>query len=67
MRLLIEPTHHLVDLITDSGHPVQARAWKGVSDTEVPVLVFISRLEVLIPKDDPRRVVIECDLFECGP
>jgi hypothetical protein len=66
MRLLIEPTQHLVELITDSGHPVQARAWKGVSDTEVPVLVFMARLEALLPKTDPRREAMETELFECA-
>jgi hypothetical protein len=54
MKITIESTTKIVDLIIDSEFAVPARVWQGVTESGIPVQCFITRIAPEIPKSDPR-------------
>ncbi len=46
MKLIIESTTKVVQLVTVDGGHVQARIWEGKTDSGIPVHCFITRVAV---------------------
>lgn len=44
MKITIEPTAALVELVGENGHGVPARVWEGTTEDGVPVVVFVTRI-----------------------
>lgn len=65
MKITIESTAKTVEF-TDGmgGGPTPARIWEGVTETGIPVHVFVTRLAPTIPIDDPRQVEFQRELLE---
>lgn len=73
MKLWIESTDKIVSLTkngpTDEASvTVSARIWKGTTDTDVPVYVFITRIAVAKDEDTSQfeRELIETPHLRCG-
>lgn len=69
MKITIESTTKIVELKTDSrpgwdSGNMPARVWEGVTESGIPVHVFITRLAPTIPVDDPRQEEFQRELSE---
>lgn len=63
MRLNIESTTKLVDLVPAAGGPsVPARIWEGLTESGIPVHCYITRVAV---RNDADTEQFERELIEC--
>jgi hypothetical protein len=62
MKLEIESTTKLVDVVTETGAVVPARLWEGETDSGIPVFCYITRVQV---RRDQDLSQFEAELREC--
>lgn len=46
MKITIENTSKIVELVGENGGKIPARIWEGVTDSGIPVHCFITRIAV---------------------
>ena len=64
MKIQIESTTKIVELVNDNGAVIPARIWEGTTDSGVPVHCFITRIAPTIPKMDSRQAEFQRELKE---
>lgn len=64
MNLTLYPTTKIVTFDTPDGYKVPARIWEGVSESGIPVHVFVTRLAVSKEFDTTE---FEQELLEMAP
>lgn len=62
MKVTLENTDKLVDLVIPDGGTIPARIWEGTTDTGIRVHAYITRIAVAV-EDDQEQFVRE--LKEC--
>jgi hypothetical protein len=60
MKITIESTSCLVDLVSESGHVVPARVWVGVTEKGIPVQCLVTRIAA-DKRDDLQQFEAELD------
>lgn len=53
MKITVESTTQIVELVTPSGGVVNARVWQGKTENGTPVQLFVTRIAPEIPKSHP--------------
>lgn len=65
MKIMLQSTTKIVELVTDKGSVVPARVWEGTTESGIPVHCFVTRLAPTIPVGDPRQREFQEQLQEC--
>lgn len=70
MRITIESTPKIVELVLGNNTRVPARIWQGESEDGIPVQVFVTRIAPEIPENHVRIAELtaefEKDLQRCA-
>lgn len=64
MKIKLESTTKIVDLVTDGGAVVPARVWEGYTEGGIPVHCYITRVAVRADKDQSQ---FQTELTETPP
>lgn len=54
MKVTLESTSKIVDLVVGQGDPTPARLWEGTTESGIPVIAFVTRILTSVDADQTQ-------------